>query len=281
MREYGTLLRIQNAKDAEAGMTKIKELGFSYCQLVYKPDKYTEEDAKTIRLAMEKQGVKIVSLFAGYRDSYTKWDAYEDYKTAGINSRRYGKQRIQYIKSAALFAKSLGVPDILIHAGFIANNPFSKEYRYMKKCLETVAVYCKSIGMNLILETGGESPITLRRIIEDMNLGNIFVNLDTANLIMYGLGNPVDAVYTLGTHIRSLHIKDGLPPVNPKELGKETPIGEGFVDFKRFFEELRRTEFAGPIIIEREIEGQKQAEDLKKAIAYLNSMIDESLYLQA
>jgi len=273
MKEYGTLVRLKNVENAEASFKKLKEMGFSYCQLVYKPEKYTDEDAKVIKLAAENQNVKIVALFAGYNDDFTKWDMYNDYKTAGINSKKYGKKRIQYIKSAAIFAKNLGVDDVLIHAGFVANNPFSSEYKYMKKCVTNFAQFCKKIGVNVILETGGESPVTLLRLIEDINLGNIYANLDTANLIMYGFGNPVDAVYTLNKHIRSMHIKDGVPPTTPNVLGAEMPVGEGFVDFKKVFAELKKVGFDGPVIIEREIEGDKQLEDLQKAIKYLDAEI--------
>lgn len=273
MKEYGTLVRLKNAEDAEAAFEKIKNLGFSYCQLVYKPEKYTDEAAEIIKTAAQNQDCRIVSLFAGYYDTHAKWDMYNDFKIAGINSKKYGKKRIEYIKSAAAFAKKLGVDDVLIHAGFVANNPFSTEYKYMKKCLTKFAQYCKDIGSNVILETGGESPVTMLRLIEDVNLGNIYANLDTANLIMYGFGNPVDAVFTLGKNIRSMHVKDGLPPVTPNVLGKETPIGEGFVDFKRVFEQLDKVGFCGPIIIEREIDGEKQLEDLKKTIEFLNTEI--------
>lgn len=273
MKEYGTLVKLSDVKNAEASFIKLKEMGFSYCQLVYKPKVYTIADAETIGLAAQKQNVKIVSLFAGYYDTFTKWDMYEDFKLAGINSRKHGKKRLCYIKSAASFAKHMGVNDVLIHAGFIANNPFSKEYKHMKKCLTDFAKYCKSIDVNVVLETGGESPVTLLRMLEDINLGNIYANLDTANLIMYGFGNPVDAVYTLNKYIRSMHIKDGLPPVNPNVLGMETAVGEGFVDFKRVFSCLEAVDFDGPIIIEREIEGEKQTEDIKKAIEYLNTEV--------
>ncbi len=273
MKDYGTLVRLKSAADAEDSFARLKELGFSYCQLVYKPQKYTIVDAEAIKLAAQRQNVKIVALFAGYNDNFTKWDMYDDYKIAGINSKKYGKKRIKYVKAAAVFAKNIGVEDILIHAGFVANNPFSSEYKYMKKCLTHLAQYCKELGVNVILETGGESPVTLLRLIEDISLGNIYANLDTANLIMYGFGNPVDAVCTLNKHIRSLHIKDGVPPQSPNVLGAETPVGEGFVDFKRVFEQLQNIAFDGPIIIEREIEGDKQLEDLKKAIEYLDAEI--------
>lgn len=272
-REYGSLVRLKDANDAGAAFEKLKELGFSYCQLVYKPNRYTESAAKTIQAAALKQRVRIVSLFAGYHDSYTNWDIYEDFKIAGINSKRYGKKRLAYIKSAATFAKSMGVEDVLIHAGFIANNPFSAEYKFMKKRLSQFARHCKDIGVNVLLETGGESPVTMLRMIEDIPFDNVYVNLDTANLIMYGFGNPVDAVRTLNKYIKSMHIKDGVPPTNPNVLGAETLIGKGFVDFKRVFAALDEIGYDGPKILEREISGDQQHRDLQAAIRYLNTEI--------
>ena len=167
----------------------------------------------------------------------------------------------------------MGIEDVLIHAGFIANNPLSAEYQYMKECLTDFAGYCKNIGVNVLMETGCESPVTLLRMIKDIGLDNIYANLDTANLILYGFGNPVDAVYTLKHYIKSLHVKDGFPPVDPEKLGVQTPVGEGFVDFRRVFPELEKVGFDGPIIIEREISGEKQEEDLKNSIKFLNTEI--------
>lgn len=271
--EYGKFLVITNINDTEAAFIRVKELGFHYCQLLYKPKEYTEEAAKIILDASKKYNVPIVSMFAGYNDYHYPTSRSDSFKTSGINSKKYGKARIAYIKSAAAFAKSIGIEDVLIHAGFIANNPCSSEYKYMKECLTDFAVYCKNIGVNVLLETGCESPITMLRIIEEIGLGNIYANLDTANPILYGFGNPVDAVYTLKHHIKSLHIKDGFPPVDPEKLGVQTPVGEGFVDFVRVFAELEKIGFDGPIIIEREISGEKQEEDLKNSIKYLDTEI--------
>lgn len=271
--EYGKILAITDINDAETAFKKTKELGFSYCQLVYKPDEYTKEAAKIILEASKKHNVPIVSMFAGYKDGHYGITMSDSFKTSGINNKKYGKSRIAYVKSAAAFAKSMGIEDVLIHAGFIANNPFSEEYKYMKECLTDFAGYCKNIGVNVLMETGCESPVTMRRIIEDVGLGNIYANLDTANLILYGFGNPVDAVYTLKHYIKSLHIKDGFPPTEPEKIGVQTPVGEGFVDFGRVFAELEKIGFDGPIIIEREISGEKQEEDLKNSIKYLDTEI--------
>ena len=271
--DYGKFLAISNIDNTDAEFIKLKELGFSYCQLIYKPVEYTEKAAKIIFEASKKHNVPIVSMFAGFRDGNYALSRTDSFRVSGINSKEFGKDRIAYVKKAAAFAKSIGIDDVLIHAGYIANNPLSEEYMYMRECLADFAGFCKEIGVNVLLETGCESPITMLRMIEDVGTGNVYANLDTANPILYGFGNPVDAVYTLNSYIKGLHIKDGFPPVDTEKLGVQTPVGEGFVDFKRVFAELEKIGYDGPIIIEREISGEKQQEDLKNSIKYLNEEI--------
>ncbi len=258
--KYGSLVRLSMPEEALGAFTRLKDSGFDCCQLVYKPEEYTEEAAKTIRDAASEVGIDVTAMFAGFRDSFTTWDIHDGYKNAGIFSRTYGAIRLAYLKKAVQFASHSGIHDVLIHAGFVPNNPFSEEYLRTVKILRGFALYCKKFDMDLLLETGGESPVTLLRLIEDAGTGNVFVNLDTANLIMYGYGNPVDAVYTLKGRIRSLHAKDGLPPTDSKKLGIETEFGKGFVDFPRVFEELRKIGFDGAVVLEREIADGNEAE---------------------
>ena len=82
------------------------------------------------------------------------------------------------------------------------------------------------------METGQETPTTMSRMIRDVAMPNLAVGLDTANLILYGKANPVDAVDILGPHVRSIHAKDGRWPTDPSKLGEEVLIGTGLVDFK-------------------------------------------------
>jgi len=272
---YGKIVRLAEAKDAYAHFTALRDSGFDGCQLVFKPEVYTDEDAELIRCAAKDAGIEIFTIFAGFRDSFTKWNIYSDYLDAGINSKKYGPDRVSYLKKTANFACRLGVKEILIHAGFVANNPFSDEYGYMVATLMELAKYCGEIGISILLETGGESPVTLLRLIEDTGLDNLFVNLDTANLIMYGYGNPRDAVYTLGERIRSVHIKDGLPPTTSRELGSEVDFGTGHVDFPRVLSDLIAKGYSGPIIIEREINDGRADEEILRTKSQLELIFEE------
>lgn len=270
--KFGTLLRLSAPENAEKEFSALKDRGFDCCHLVYKPENYTEAAAEQIKSAARNSGVEIVTLFAGVRDTHTKWNILSDYEDAGINSPKYGKERIEYLKSAAEFCPLIGTKNILIHGGFVANNPFSEEYRNTLEIFKSFALFCKALDINLLLETGGESPVTLLRLIKEANTGNMFVNLDTANIIMYGYGNPVDAVYTLAPYIKSLHLKDGLPPTDPYEIGKEVDFGTGFADFSRIFAMLKENGFDGPLIIEREILDGKQTEKIDETLITAKQM---------
>jgi len=272
--KFGTLVRLASINDADASFRKLVEAGFDSCQLVYKPAVYDINEAAVIREAAQKYGVEISAFFAGYIDGLAKWDLHYDYRIAGLNSPAFGAERLKYVLSALPFIHKLGVTDVIVHAGFVPNNPFAPEYADMLCMVRILADKAKQLDMNVLFETGGESPITLLRLIKEVNTGNLFVNMDTGNLIMYGYGNPCEAVITLGQYIRNIHAKDGTPPTDPYKLGKETKIGEGVVDFRRFFTLLKKTGYDRFITIEREITGEEQLADIQSGMRYLKDILE-------
>jgi sugar phosphate isomerase/epimerase len=163
---------------------------------------------------------------------------------------------------------------MIIHAGFVPNDPFAPEYAEMVCKVKLLADRAKDYGVNILFETGGESPITLLRLIEEIHTGNLYVNLDTGNLILYGYGNPCEAVMTLGQYVRNMHAKDALPPTNPYKLGEEKAIGEGVVDFKRVLTLLKERGYDRFITIEREILGEEQKRDIERGCHYLKEILE-------
>jgi len=101
---------------------------------------------------------------------------------------------------------------------------------------------------------------------------NLGINLDPANLILYGKGNPIDALDVFGKYVRNIHAKDGLYPTDPMKLGKEAKVGTGRVRFPEFVRRLNEIGFSGEFIIEREISGEQQARDILETIKYLQEL---------
>src|SRR5579862_417712 len=263
-------LIVSAGSDPEAAIRKVHSFGFPTCQVGV--GAFDREMPARLRAALDHYQIEATSLVAGGPGPEI-YDFYKGPLTIGFVPREYRAARIAQIKKTSDFAKECGVPAVQTHCGFIPENPNDPIYQEAVDALRAVAAYCKQNGQSFRCETGQETPITLFRAIKDTGLDNIGVNFDAANLILYGKANPVDALDILGPLVRGVHAKDGLYPTNGKQLGHEVPIGEGRVNFPAFIKKLKEVGYRGPLTIEREISGAKQAEDIRASKAYLEKLI--------
>lgn len=195
------------------------------------------------------------------------WDFRDGPRTLGIGPAETRESRMKSLIAGAEWAARLEIPLLQTHLGFVPEDPSCEDYAVHVECLRILGKRCGELGVRIILETGQETPITLRRLIEDAGEAAVGVNLDPANLLMYGKANPVDAVDLLGPYISGMHVKDGLYPGSDSyQLGEERPIGEGLVDFPRIFAKLKALGFHGPLIIEREVPQPQQRSDILACI---------------
>jgi sugar phosphate isomerase/epimerase len=261
---------ISKITDPDADLGRVRELGFSTCQMVV--EDYSEEYAHSLREGLAKHAVTPTSLICMGPGPY-RWNFYEGPQTIGLVPRRYRAERIERLRKGSDFCRIATIPAILAHFGFIPEDPNNVLYIEFIEVMKDVAAYAAERNVRIDFETGQETPVTLLRAIQDIGTENLGVNYDTANLILYGKANPVDGLDVIGKHVRSLHAKDGFYPTNPRELGKEVPIGEGKVDFAAVIRKLKALQFRGHITIEREISGPRQLEDIMKSKTYLESLI--------
>jgi L-ribulose-5-phosphate 3-epimerase len=257
-------------KDADQALKQVHDLGIPTCQA--QTDDYSDRTLNALKSAAQKYGVEVTAINSSGGPPNV-YDFYQGPLTIGVVPKKYRQQRIDNFKRASDFARKLNVPAFHTHYGFIPENPNDPAYPEVVEALRQVATHLKGNGQMMLYETGQETPITMLRAITDVGLDNQFVNLDTANLILYGKANPLDALDVIGKHVRGLHAKDGFYPTDPKQLGREVPIGQGKVDFPRIIRRLKALNYRGPITIEREISGPQQVEDIKKSKAYLEKLI--------
>jgi sugar phosphate isomerase/epimerase len=257
----------------DEAIAKVKAFGLSSCQVHV--NMAPASLAGPLKAALAKYQVEAtaaMTLGAGKM----VWDFYQGPSTIGIVPRQTRAERIAALKRTSDLAKMCSIHAVHTHCGFIPEDPNEPLYAEAVKAIQEVAGYCKANGQTFLMETGQETPITLLRAIEDTGLDNIGVNLDTANLILYGKGDPVAALDVIGKYVRGLHAKDGRYPTDPKHLGEEVAIGHGKVDFREVIRKLHALHYTGPITIEREISGARQEEDIRASIAYLQRLIDSS-----
>lgn len=139
--------------------------------------------------------------------------------------------------------------------------------------MRDIVSYCSDLGIEFWFETGQETPVVLLRVIEELGFDNLGINIDPANLLMYGKANPIDALDVFGQYVKGVHAKDGEYPTNGKELGVEKPLGEGRVNFPAFIQKLKALNYTGALTIEREISGPQQIADIQHAIQVLKTLL--------
>lgn len=254
-------------------LAKIAEMGLPTCQIsTWKPELWTDEMADIIVESSARHKVEVTSLWAGYAGP-AAWNFIDGPSTLGFVPPDYREMRVESMMKAIAFAKRIGTPSISTHAGFIPECPKDPWYEGTIEALRRVAVACEENGLGFWFETGQETPVTLHRAIKDIGTSNLGVNLDPANLLLYGRANPVDALDILGPYVKGVHAKDGDYPTDPNKLGREYPLGEGKVNFPVFVPKLKSFGFDGAITIEREISGPKQIEDIQRAVALLTPLL--------
>jgi len=103
------------------------------------------------------------------------------------------------------------------------------------------------------------------------------INFDPANMILYGTGDPIEALGVLAEHVVSVHCKDGdWPPKSvPGALGTEKPLGQGAVGMERFVSKLKQIGYKNPLNIEREgvPDHQQKLRDIKMGVGLLQRLL--------
>ncbi len=178
-------------------------------------------------------------------------------ETGGFLPDDQWPDRKQRTEQAGKLCQAMGVKQLTTHIGFVPPSNH-EQYPVMTQRLREVAALLEACGVELLLETGQEGASELLQFLNDLGCRNVAVNFDPANMILYGAGDPIEAVRTLGRHIHQVHIKDATLSDQPAVTwGREVPFGTGQVGAKAFLAALRETGYTGALVIEREAGGDR------------------------
>ncbi len=269
----GTFVNCGDGTRIDASFSELRKLELKNCQLSTGMSSYNEKTLELVKAARDKYDINITAVWAGYTGAL-EWNFYGGPKTIGIVPSDLRAERLKQLCAGADFAYALGVTDVITHCGFIPENPNDPDFIGTVDAIRELCNYIKPRGQYFLFETGQETPVTILRVIEEVGTGNLGVNLDTANLILYGKANPLDALDVFGKYVRNTHCKDGFYPTNGHELGREVAIGQGKVDFPRIVSRLiNEFGYTGPFVIEREISGEQQKLDIIAARDFLQTLM--------
>lgn len=255
-------------------LTEIKSLGVRCGQLGI-PGSMELTDAATQdwKAALTDQGFTLVTVFAAYNgESYADIPTVQ--RTVGFIPRETRDERVERTKAITHFAAAVGAPAVACHIGFVPEDPADPDYIAVREAVRDICDHAAKHSLNFSLETGQEPAHVLLEFFKDVDRPNLRINFDPANMILYGTGDPIEALKLLAPHVDSVHCKDGdWPPNVPGALGTERPLGQGQVCIERFLDTLRAIGFRGPLNIEREADIQaERIRDIGEAVKLLKRL---------
>lgn len=255
-----------------AGLDSVRSLGVSTVQL-HAPAADHRTPERTAQLAEQfaRAGIEVTVVFAGFED--------DDYATVervkqsvGLVPKDRRARRLKEVLEVADFAKALGVEAIGMHLGFVPPDASDPEFNEVVAVTRQVCDHCAGNHQRFHLETGQETAEGLLHFIESVGRPNLAVNFDPANMILYGAGNPLEALDLVGPYVKSVHCKDASYARKPGQPWYEdAPLGQGDVGIEAFLRKLNSLGYAGALTIEREY-SPDQAGDLKSALKLLEDL---------
>lgn len=236
----------------------------------------TPEMASQFAAKAKELGIEVTVVFGGFEgESYA--DIATTARTVGLVPAETRLKRVAEMKAISDFSKWLGCETVALHIGFVPEDRGGDDYKQLIEITRDLLDHVKANGQTLNLETGQESADHLLEFIEDVGRNNLFINFDPANMILYGTGNPIEALKKVGHLVKSVHCKDA-KWASPEERGiawgEEVALGDGDVGMETYLRTLDELGYSGPLTIEREIASDRvqQKKDIGQAVALLTQM---------
>jgi sugar phosphate isomerase/epimerase len=253
----------------------VRELRIPTIQL-HAPAKSTRtpENARQFLHRLEEIDVELTAVFGGFEgESYA--DIPTVVNTVGLVPPATRAARTREMKEIADFARLLRCDVVALHIGFVPHDTSDPLYSQVIEVARDLCDHCRGNQQALHLETGQETADGLLRFIKDVQRDNLFVNFDPANMVLYGTGEPIEALRKIGNLVRSVHCKDGKWAAHPgQEWGQEVALGQGDVGIESYLRTLDEIGYQGPLTIEREIpqEPDRQKLEISHAVGLLTEL---------
>jgi sugar phosphate isomerase/epimerase len=257
-------------QDTSDLIRQVRQLGLDKVQLALLPLLGLTEDDRGRQIGLLRDaGIRMTAGMMNFADeNYASIAIIRE--TGGYMPEATWPVRRQLTLDAGKLAAAMGISMISVHVGFIPPSSHEK-YPVLIARIRELAEACAASGVELLMETGQEHATELLQFLNDLSMRNIRINFDPANMILYGAGDPIEAVQILGRHIHHVHVKDGTLSSQPGvKWGEEVPFGTGQVGPKRFLAALASVGYTGPLAIEREA-GSSRLEDIGIAIEALKA----------
>lgn len=255
---------------------KVKTLGLTKVQLGLTPHRDDPGTWEGTQEILGESGISIVSgMFSTIGEDYTTPETIR--VTGGVVPDEHWQRNRETAEAAAALASEMGLKLVTTHAGFLPHEPSDPDFDKLCGRIVEIAQFYAQIGGFLLLETGQESADTLLAFLGELakrGASNVTVNFDPANLILYDMDEPIEALRKLVSHVQQVHVKDARRPTVKGQWGEEVVVGTGEIDWVAFVRILTEADYQGDYIFEREA-GADRVGDIAKGIAALQAAMEE------
>jgi L-ribulose-5-phosphate 3-epimerase len=242
---------------------KVLATGLRHVQLAFRPFVEGAWSVDAARRALARAGIRVVSgMMEPVGEDYSTPETIKE--TGGLRPDRHWEANLAVARKSTACALAFGVELVTFHAGFLVEEPAAERAKLIDRIRAVCDVFA-SARVRVGLETGQETADGLLHALREIARPRLAVNFDPANMILYGMGDPIDALRKLWPHVRQVHVKDAKPAVKKGDWGVEVPVGTGDVDWDRFFGVLRDRGAVVNAAIEREA-GERRVEDVRTAV---------------
>jgi sugar phosphate isomerase/epimerase len=242
---------------------RLSKAGLSAVQLAIDPIRKSVWSVDAIAEALDEAGIRIRSgMMAMKGEDYSSLESIR--KTGGVRSDEHWERNLEAAEDNAEIAAGLDIRLVTFHAGFLPHDRKDPLRAVMIERVLEIAERFVEHGVKVGLETGQETAETLVDVLEELGHPDIGVNFDPANLVLYGMGDPVAALKRLSSYVMQIHVKDARPSTAPGSFGEEVPVGKGAVDWAGFFKVYRDERMGCDLMIERE-SGEQRVQDIRAA----------------
>jgi len=240
---------------------KMKGVGLKGIQLALDPLRTQPDVWGKAPDILSAAGLEIVSgMFGCEGEDYTTLETIR--KTGGVVPDGTWEKNWANVQATVELADRLGLKVVTFHAGFLPHDPTDPTFDKLISRIRKIANCFADKGITVSCETGQEPAAALKAFLEQLNEPNVAVNFDPANMILYGSGDPIEGLRTVGKWVKGVHVKDAVPTKTPGTWGAEVVVGTGKVDWPAFFTTLAEIRFDGWLCLEREA-GAQRVEDLR------------------
>jgi sugar phosphate isomerase/epimerase len=263
------------ANDPAALVERVRAAGLEHVQLALEPLRSGHWSLQDLERRFAAGGLRPLSGMLGcVGEDYTSLATIKS--TGGVRPDRHWAANLERARGCARIARQLGLSLVSFHAGFLPHRegqgPGSERAVLLERLRRIADVFAQE-GVDVAFETGQESAATLLEVLEDLERPRVGINFDPANMLLYDMGDPIEALALLAPRVRQVHIKDARRTEVPGTWGSEVPVGSGQVAWGAFFDTLHGRGLSVDLVIEREA-GEDRIGDVRLARALVQAELE-------